>query len=176
MPSGTMAYAFFDTAFGPCGIAWNGTAVTAMHLPEADRSAAEARMARAGAAAGDGGVPAEIARVIADLRRYFDGEEVDFSAVALDLSEASDALRQVYEETRRVGWGHTVTYGEIARRIGSPAAARFVGRAMAMNPVPIIVPCHRVLASGDKLGGFSAFGGTVQKERLLVLERTRLPL
>lgn len=133
-------------------------------------------MRRWGDRADQDAIPAEIAGVIGDLRRYFDGAEVDLSTVALDLSEASDALRRVWEETRWVGWGHTATYGEIARRVGTPGAARFVGRAMAMNPVPIIVPCHRVLASGDRLGGFSAYGGTVQKERLLVLERTRLAL
>ena len=82
----------------------------------------------------------------------------------------SDFHRQVYEAARKLGWGETVTYGELARRVGDPAAARAVGHALANNPVAIIVPCHRILAAGNKIGGFSAFGGVGSKERLLTME------
>ena len=81
---------------------------------------------------------------------------------------------RVYEIARQIGWGETATYGELAARVGSPGAARGVGQALSRNPVAVIIPCHRILASGNKVGGFSAFGGTVSKERLLALEGVRL--
>jgi methylated-DNA-[protein]-cysteine S-methyltransferase len=169
-------FALFDTTFGACAIAWCETGVTAIQLPEASRTATAGRIKRSGARAASEAPPSEIADVIAGLRRYFDGDEVDFSGVGLDLGGVSDPFRRIYDEARRIRWGETVTYGVLASRVGSPGSARVVGQAMAKNPMPIIIPCHRVLASGDRLGGFSAHGGTVQKERLLVLERVRLPL
>jgi len=81
---------------------------------------------------------------------------------------------RVYEIARQIGWGETATYGELAARVGSPGAARGVGQALSRNPVAVIIPCHRILASGNKVGGFSAFGGSVSKERLLALEDVRL--
>jgi methylated-DNA-[protein]-cysteine S-methyltransferase len=111
---------------------------------------------------------------MAAVERYLAGKSVDFSKVDLDLAGVGDFHRQIYAATRRVGWGETVTYGELARRVGSPGAARAVGQAMGRNPIPIIVPCHRVLASGRKIGGFSAFGGAVTKARLLELEGVHL--
>jgi methylated-DNA-[protein]-cysteine S-methyltransferase len=103
------------------------------------------------------------------LQRYFAGEEVNFSDVAVDLSGLSDFQQKLYQLLRGVGWGQTTTYGELARALGCPDA-RDVGQAMGKNPVPIIVPCHRVLAAGSKIGGFSAPGGAVTKEKLLALE------
>ena len=81
---------------------------------------------------------------------------------------------EIYAAARRVGWGETATYGELARQAGAPGAARAVGQAMARNPVAVIIPCHRILASGNKVGGFSAFGGAVSKQRLLGLEGVRI--
>ena len=92
----------------------------------------------------------------------------------LDLTGVGDFHRRIYDLTRDVGWGETITYGELARRVGAPGAARAVGQAMGRNPIPIIIPCHRVLASGGKVGGFSAFGGAVTKTRLLALEGVHL--
>jgi methylated-DNA-[protein]-cysteine S-methyltransferase len=108
------------------------------------------------------------------VERYAAGKRIDFSMLALDLQGVGDFHRQIYEAARRVGWGETVTYGELARRVGSPGAARAVGQAMGRNPIPLIIPCHRVLASGHKIGGFSAFGGAVTKTRLLALEGVHL--
>jgi methylated-DNA-[protein]-cysteine S-methyltransferase len=102
------------------------------------------------------------------------GECVDFSPLVLDLSGVGGFYRRIYEATRRLAWGETATYGELARRVGSPGAARAVGQAMGRNPIPLIVPCHRVLASGHGIGGFSAFGGAVTKTRLLALEGVHL--
>jgi methylated-DNA-[protein]-cysteine S-methyltransferase len=94
--------------------------------------------------------------------------------VALDLTGVSPFHAQVYDAARAIAWGQTASYGELARRVGAPGAARAVGQAMGRNPVPIIIPCHRVLASGHKLGGFSAFGGAGTKQRLLALEGVSL--
>lgn len=166
------AWHLFETALGVWGIAWSDRGVARLQLPEADVAATEARLRSAG------GEPAEppprIAAVIADLRRFAAGEHVEFDAVGLDLRAVPAFHRTIYDATRTLRWGETATYGEIAERIGSPGAARAVGHAMGRNPVPILVPCHRVLAAGGRPGGFSAHGGTATKGRLLALEGIQL--
>ena len=82
---------------------------------------------------------------------------------------SADTLRRVYAVVRAIPRGHVLTYGEVARRAGSPGAARAVGQAMRRNPTLLFMPCHRVVASGG-LGGFSARGGQASKSRLLALE------
>jgi methylated-DNA-[protein]-cysteine S-methyltransferase len=168
----TAHYVVFDTAIGAIGLAWNDRGVTRLRLPEASRDAMERRM-RTAAGPWTEAPPPPIARLIADIRRLVEGRAVDFSSVALDLTSVTDPFRRkVYDALRKVAWGQTATYGELARLAGSsePEAAREVGQAMGRNPVPIIIPCHRVLASGNKIGGFSAPGGASTKERLLALE------
>ena len=118
--------------------------------------------------------PPPVARAIAGAQRYFASERIDFSNIDVDLTGVAPFYARVYEAARRVGWGETTTYGELAALAGSPGAARGVGQALSRNPVAVIIPCHRILASGNKVGGFSAFGGTVSKERLLALEGVRL--
>ncbi|HEY0014564.1 MAG TPA: MGMT family protein [Allosphingosinicella sp.] len=102
-----------------------------------------------------------------------DGEKVDFAGVALDLAAASDLERKVWEAALRIPCGEVRTYGDIAREIGAPGAAQAVGAALGRNPIPILVPCHRVLASGGRSGGFSAPGGTRTKFRILEIEGAR---
>ena len=166
-------YCLFDTEFGLTGIAWNEAGLTRVQLPEADVAATRARLEKHGAVEGE--PPPEIAAVRDRLRAYFDGAETDFSDIAVVLPEgASDERRRIYAATRALGWGETASYGEVAKRGGIPHGAQAVGQAMAANPLPIIIPCHRVLAAGDRLGGFSAYGGVLTKERLLVLEKARL--
>ena len=100
---------------------------------------------------------------------------VDFTAVRLDLGVQEPFFARVYDAVRRLGWGETTTYGAVAQALGAgPETARDVGQAMARNPVPLIVPCHRVLAAGGKVGGFSAPGGASAKRRMLALEGVRL--
>jgi len=169
-------YCLFDTVFGVCGIGWSEAGITRLQLPCTDTADTERRLRRETEGAAAGHPPGAVSAVIVDLQRYFAGATIDFRPVRLDLAGASPTFRTIYGAAREVGWGDTTSYGELARKVGSPGAARVVGRAMATNPVPIIIPCPRVLASGGGLGGFSAFGGTVQKERLLILERVRLPL
>ena len=105
------------------------------------------------------------------MKRYFEGEETDFSGFGLDLGEQDPFFERIYAAARRVAWGHTTTYGALANQLGAgPQAARDVGQAMSRNPVALIIPCHRVLAAGGKVGGFSAPGGSAAKIRMLELE------
>jgi methylated-DNA-[protein]-cysteine S-methyltransferase len=111
---------------------------------------------------------------VARLRRYATGEAVDLATVAVDLPHVSDFRRDIYRAARLIGHGEVVTYGELAERAGHAGAFRETGTAMGANPVPLLVPCHRVLAAGRKPGGFSAPGGVETKLRLLALEGIRL--
>jgi methylated-DNA-[protein]-cysteine S-methyltransferase len=167
-------YHLFGTAIGVCGLAWSAEGLTRFQLPERDAAATEARLRACAAVASTGPMPAMVIRAITALQRYLAGRRTEFSDLDLDFGRASRFHREAYEIARRIGWGETRTYGSIACEAGVPGAARAVGQAMAGNPLPIIVPCHRVLAEGRKLGGFSAFGGTVTKQRLLALEGVSL--
>lgn len=102
------------------------------------------------------------------LRRYFRGESADFSRFELDLSKLPHFRRRVLLACRKIPRGKTASYAELARRVGSPRAARAVGQAMARNPIPIIIPCHRVIAADGSLGGYG--GGLQVKRALLKLE------
>ena len=164
-------YDVFETARGFVAIAWSATGVTSLRLPVGSPAAAERALARRVPGAVRAMPPAEIAAVVDAAKRYFDGARVDFSAVAVDLGTQDAFFARVYALVRTLGWGETTTYGAIAKELGAgPEAARDVGRAMAANPVPLIVPCHRVLAAGGKLGGFSAPGGSDTKQWMLELE------
>jgi methylated-DNA-[protein]-cysteine S-methyltransferase len=160
-------YHLFETELGLCGIAWSDDGITRFRLPDPDPDAADKAL---GARAASDAPPPQIAAAIGAARRYFGGERVDFAKVGLDLAGVDPFRRAIYEALRAVGWGETVTYGELAKRAGAPGAAQDVGVAMARNPVPLIIPCHRVLAAGGKLGGFSAPGRAAAKERMLALE------
>ena len=164
-------YFIFETAGGFCGIAWNDIGITRFQLPARSAEATERSLLRRLPAAERARPTAEAAEAVAAAKRYFAGEETDFSGFRLDLDGQDDLFRQIYGATRRVGWGHTTTYGALAKELGlGPEAARDVGQAMAKNPVPLIIPCHRVLAAGGKVGGFSAPGGSTSKIRMLELE------
>lgn len=168
------AYALVDTPIGPCGIAWSERGLIRLQLPERDRDATQARLTR-GLVRPVAASPApHIGSAVADLVRYAQGEKVGFADVPLDLDAAPPFHRAVYDATRKIGWGETVSYGALADRVGAPGAARAVGQALGRNPIAIIIPCHRVLASGQRMGGFSAHGGRRTKERLLALEGVHL--
>jgi methylated-DNA-[protein]-cysteine S-methyltransferase len=143
-------------------------------LPSKSAQSAERHLLRRAPEARPGQPPAPISETIDALTRYFDGEPTDFSGVRLDLAETDPLFGPIYEAARRIGWGRTTTYGALAKEVGlGPQGARDVGAAMAKNPVPLIVPCHRVLAAGGKVGGFSAPGGSAAKIRMLELEGVR---
>jgi methylated-DNA-[protein]-cysteine S-methyltransferase len=162
----------FPTTLGACGVAWSERGLAALQLPEPDREAMERRLVARSASAGPADPPQWVATLIADIQNYLAGDRNDFSGVAVDLDSVDPVRRRIYQALRAIGYGHTATYGELARAAGlaGPAAARDVGVAMARNPVPLVIPCHRVLAAGGKLGGFSAYGGAITKEKLLALE------
>ncbi len=167
-------YSIFDTAGGFCGIAWNSIGITRFQLPTTSAEAATRVLLRRVPQALPGEPPARIAEIIAAVRHYFDGEEIDFSNVEVDLGDQEPFFAQIYATARQLRWGDTTTYGAIAKELGAdPEAARDVGQAMAKNPVPLIIPCHRVLAAGGKIGGFSAPGGSIAKARMLELEGTQ---
>ena len=164
-------YLIFDTASGFCAMAWSGVGITCLRLPLKSAAAAERSLLRRESHAEPGTPTPAVAEAVAAVKRYFDGEATDFSGFELDLGEQGAFLEQVYAAARRVGWGQTTTYGALAKALGAgPEAARDVGHAMARNPVPLIIPCHRVLAAGGKIGGFSAPGGAATKIHMLQLE------
>jgi methylated-DNA-[protein]-cysteine S-methyltransferase len=162
-------YRQFDTALGVCGIAWSNAGLTRVLLPDVETAKLEKRL-RTLAVVWEGPLPDHVARWLELLVRYADGEAVDFSDIALDERCTNAFSMQLYRALQQVRWGHTTTYGDLAKAVEAPGAARAVGMAMGRNPWPVVVPCHRVLASGQKMGGFSAPGGTLTKERLLALE------
>ena len=168
-------YHVFETAMGFCAIAWSVAGVVRFQLPVKSAEAADRLMRRRADGAKLATPPEEIAAVVAAAKRYFGGEETDFSNVRLDLGGQRTFSSQIYEALRRVGWGRTTSYGALAKEVGAGReAARDVGQAMASNPAPLIIPCHRVLAAGGKIGGFSAPGGSTTKIRMLELEGVRL--
>ena len=171
MPAHAHRYRVFETAAGFCAIAWNDAGIARFQLPAQNAEATVRHLLRRLPDARPGVAPPEIVEAIDAATRYFNGEPVDFSRFRLDL-EAQDALfARIYATLRRVGWGRTTTYGALAKELGAgPEAARDVGQAMARNPVPLIIPCHRVLAAGGKLAGFSAPGGAATKAHMLGLE------
>lgn len=172
---GEQRYALFDTRVGPCGVAWSEHGLTRLQLPESDRNATEKRLKRNSAGSRPEAAPLDVGQVIRQIQQYLAGERIDFSAVVIDLIGAKPFDRSVYESARAVLWGETASYGELARQIGSPGLARAVGQALSRNPIPIIVPCHRIVASGNRIGGFSVFGGIFAEEQLLSLEGVGAP-
>ena len=166
-------FALFDTDIGPCGIAWGARGITGVQLPEASEARTRARLLRRDPPARAAPPPADVRRVIDGIVALLRGEASDLSAAALDMDGVAEFDRRVYELARGIAPGATLSYGEIAARLGERGLARDVGQALGRNPFPLIVPCHRVLAAGGKAGGFSANGGVTTKLRLLTIERAR---
>ena len=162
----------FDTAIGECGVAWNARGLVGVQLPEKDRGQTELRLAVKCHSTNAAEVPPWIQALVSDIQRYLAGQPVDFSAVTVDLDGIDDFRRKLYAALRGIGIGRTVTYGELARQLGLTGweGARDVGEAMGKNPMPIVIPCHRVLAAGGKPGGFSANGGVKTKLKMLAIE------
>lgn len=168
------ALCLFDSPMGKCGIAWSDAGVRAVQLPGADDAATLARLAKvAGLPAGPvgaGAPPPVIAAAVTGIVALLGGAARDLREIPLDETGVPDFARRVYALAREIAPGATLTYGELARRLGEPGAARAVGRALGENPFVIVVPCHRVLAAGGRPGGFSAPGGIATKRRLLEIE------
>lgn len=164
------AYSLSDSAIGPLLVAMSGGALIAIKFGVDERRLPEAlvgleRELRGGfALQRDDRALAGIAR---HLRAYLDGRRADLR-LPFDVSWVPGFRRDVLLEVARVPRGAVVSYGEIARRTGRPTAFRAVGNTMRTNPIPLVIPCHRIVASGGGIGGFG--GGLEMKRRLLALE------
>lgn len=169
-----------ETALGFVGLAWSRAGLTRLVLPERTAQAAGWRLA--GAAGGrssplaEAGTPPPLLAAQAQdlIVRYGVGEAVDLSPLPLDLGDADAFDRAVYAAALQLGFGQVTTYGELAASAGHPGMARETGAALGRNPLPLIVPCHRILAAGGRIGGFSAPGGAATKLRLLAHEGVRV--
>ena len=163
-------FALFDTPIGRCGVAWEGDEIEGVQLPESrvadTRRRVQDRFEGAVEAAPPAAIQDAIDRMVASLR----GEADDLADVPLDLDALPNFHRKVFEVVRTIPAGETLSYGEVAAAAGSPGAARAVGQALGRNPYPIVIPCHRVLAAGGRIGGFTATGGVAVKERMLAAE------
>jgi methylated-DNA-[protein]-cysteine S-methyltransferase len=163
-------FALFDSSIGRCAIAWGADGVARVQLPEAREAATRARLLRQLPDAREAPPPPAIRRAIEDIVALLGGEARDLASVALDMAGLAPFQRRVYEAARRIPAGATRSYGEIATQLGAPGAARAVGQALGRNPFAIVVPCHRVVSAGGRVGGFSANGGIATKLRMLAIE------
>ena len=169
----TQGFALFDTVIGRCGLAWGDRGLIGVQLPEATPGAAWARLRKRFPDAVEVEPPPEIEVVIDRIRDLLAGGRDDLADIVLDLEGQSAFHLRVYAIARAIPPGETSTYGEVARAMGEPGAARAVGKALGENPWPIVVPCHRVLGSSGSMGGFSASGGSTTKARLLTIEKAK---
>jgi methylated-DNA-[protein]-cysteine S-methyltransferase len=169
------SFCLFPTAIGACAIAWTDRGVTSVWLPEQTEHQTRARVIRRFPDSIESAPPPFITHAIGGIVALLQGEARDLTDIQLDFDDAVPEFhRRVYDVTRTIRPGTTLSYGEVAERVGEPDAARAVGQALGRNPIPIIVPCHRVLAAKGGTGGFSAPGGTATKLQLLAIEGERL--
>jgi methylated-DNA-[protein]-cysteine S-methyltransferase len=164
------SYHIFETSIGWAGIAWGEQGLIGAHLPERDPEIVRRSFVRRFPDAESAAPTAELEQVIEGIRALMRGEKADLSGAPLDIACVPEFNAKVYAIARRIPAGETLTYGEIAVKLGDRLLARDVGAALGKNPWPIVVPCHRVTAAGGKLGGFSARGGTDTKLKLLEIE------
>jgi methylated-DNA-[protein]-cysteine S-methyltransferase len=169
----SISFCLFKTPIGSCGIAWGERGIVALQLPEASDERTRGRLLKRFPDAAEAAPPGEVRSAIAAIVALTSGEARNLADIRLDMAGVPGFERRVYKVARTILPGETLTYGEIARRIGEPAAARAVGQALGSNPFAIIVPCHRVLGADGKIGGFSANGGVSTKIRLLSIEKAR---
>jgi methylated-DNA-[protein]-cysteine S-methyltransferase len=163
-------FAIFDTAIGRCGIVWGERGIHAVQLPMGSEHKTRGRLRQRHGDIAEAAPPSEVQQAIEGIVELLEGKPNDLSEVVLDLDDVPEFNRGVYDVARTIPPGKTMTYGEIARRLGSVELSRDVGQALGRNPCPIVVPCHRVLAAGGKPGGFSANGGVATKLKMLAIE------
>jgi O-6-methylguanine DNA methyltransferase len=168
-----LGFALFDTAIGRCSIVWGARGIRSVQLPGARASETRARLEHHFPDAEEGTPPAVVQRAIDRMVTLLRGEATDLSQILLDMAHVPPFHQRVYEIARAIPSGATLSYGEIATKLGAPGSARAVGQALGRNPFAIVVPCHRVLAAGGKLGGFSAPGGATTKLEMLRIEQAQ---
>jgi methylated-DNA-[protein]-cysteine S-methyltransferase len=170
----------FPTAIGFIGMAWSRDGLVSLQLPGPDREGTRRRLLK-GLGERGGAFPvieeSELSSCVAQwverIRAYASGEHADFSDMPVDLSGVDAFRRDIYTAARKLGYGETTTYGELAAGAGHPGEARETGQALGANPVTIVIPCHRIMAAGGRIGGFSAHGGIMTKRKLLAMENAR---
>jgi methylated-DNA-[protein]-cysteine S-methyltransferase len=164
------SFTVFDTAIGSCGIAWGERGIFAVQLPMSSEDKTRKRIHQRYGGINEAAPPAEVQGAIDGIVELLAGQPNDLAEVALDLEGVPEFNRRVYDIARKIPPGKTLTYGDIAKRLGGVELSRDVGQALGHNPCPVVVPCHRVLAAGGKPGGFSANGGVVTKLKMLAIE------
>ena len=172
----TLGFALFPTVLGHCGIAWSAIGLTGVQLPEVDEDSTRACMARRFANSREAAPPLSVTEAISVVTALLQGnppEPADLSHLVLDMDGIPPFHQRVYALVRQIPPGETRTYGELARQLDEPGAARAVGQALGQNPFAPVVPCHRILAAGGRSGGFSAPGGVNTKLRMLLAERAQ---
>jgi methylated-DNA-[protein]-cysteine S-methyltransferase len=163
-------FAIFDTAIGRCGLVWGERGIHAVQLPMGTEPKTRGRLRQRYGDIAEASPPAEVQHAIEGIVELLAGKPNDLREVVLDLEDVPEFNRGVYDIARTIPPGKTMTYGDIAKRLGGVELSRDVGQALGRNPCPIVVPCHRVLAAGGKPGGFSANGGVVTKLKMLAIE------
>jgi methylated-DNA-[protein]-cysteine S-methyltransferase len=163
-------FAIFDTEIGPCGIVWGARGITATQLPMGNEEKTRNRIHQRNADLTEAAPTAEVQSAIDGIIELLAGKPNDLADILLDLDGVPAFNRGVYDIARKIPPGQTLTYGDIAKQLGGVELSRDVGQALGRNPCPIVVPCHRVLAAGNKPGGFSANGGVVTKLKMLQIE------
>ena len=162
-------YSIFKTHWGWFGLLGCDQGLIRTCLPVAFREAAERRLLSDTQEA----EPAkkDYRPLENDIISYYKGRRVDFDNVPVCLEHLTDFQKEVLTVLRTVKYGQTVSYGQVARLVNNPKASRAIGAVMAINPLPLIIPCHRVIKTDGSLGYFSAAGGVDTKQRMLDLER-----
>ncbi|MCF2525122.1 methylated-DNA--[protein]-cysteine S-methyltransferase [Bradyrhizobium sp. G127] len=170
----TAGLALFDTDIGRCGIAWGDHGLLGVQLPEATEARTLSRLAQKAPGAREVAMPDHVRQACDAMAELLRGAARDLTFVAVDMEQVPAFNRSVYDIARTIAPGETLTYGDIATRLGDKLLSRAVGKALGENPFPIVIPCHRVLAANGKTGGFSANGGVATKFRMLAIERARI--
>ena len=168
-------YYVFDTDLGACGIAWTvpeqhnyNPDVVFLQLPDMD--ATEERIAVSTGGRRSDSPPPFITGIAERIREHLNGKAQDFTDISVNVEGMGHFTQQVLAACRKIPAGKTMSYSELAQAIQRPKAARAVGQALARNPIPLIIPCHRVLTRAGRAGGYSAPGGVETKKRILARE------
>ncbi len=165
-----LCFAIFDTAIGRCGVVWGERGIRGVQLPMPSEAQTRGRIRQVHGDLAEAVPEGVVAVAVAGMVGLLAGQPADFADTVLDLDGVPAFNLGVYHITRGIPPGRTLTYGDIAKTLGGIELSREVGQALGRNPVPILVPCHRVLAAGDKPGGFSGNGGVVTKLKMLAIE------
>ena len=163
-------FTLFGTPIGTCGIEWGPRGINGVQLPMGSEEKTRTRIRQRDPFSIETVPTAEVQAAIDRIIALLSGKPDDLRDIALDLEDVPAFNRGVYDIARSIPPGQTMTYGDIAKRLGGVELSRDVGQALGRNPCPIVVPCHRVLAAGNKPGGFSAKGGVDTKLKMLAIE------